>query len=211
MQQPIWLASYPRSGNTLLRTVLWQCLGLRSASIYPNDLGGNQPLSEYVGHIEYGSDRRHRFPMGNPNLLKTHEPPADDRPAIYVVRDGRAACVSLWEFYNRSLPLENVIQGGHRFGTWSAHLQAWKPWKRPHTLLLRYEDIVNDLPRVLKHLSALLGAEIRTTKLPPREEIASSDGRWVRKKTDWKQVYSPEQLALFYTVNKSMMKRLGYR
>jgi len=38
----IWLASYPRSGNTYLRTMLWHCFGLRSASIYPNDLGGNK-------------------------------------------------------------------------------------------------------------------------------------------------------------------------
>lgn len=211
MQRHIWLASYPRSGNTLLRTVLWQCLGLRSASVYPNDLGGNQALSDYVGHVEYGPDRRHHFPAGNPYLLKTHEPPADKNTAIYVVRDGRAACVSLWEFYNRSLPLEDIIRGGHRFGTWSAHLQAWKPWKRPQTLLLRYEDIVDDLLTVLKKLSTVLDTEIKTTQLPARNSIAGADGRWVRKKSDWRQVYTGEQLELFNSVNKVMMKKLDYR
>ena len=58
----IWLASYPRSGNTFLRTILWHCFGLRSASVYPQDLGGNRALEGYVGHIETvrmeGSDFR---------------------------------------------------------------------------------------------------------------------------------------------------------
>ncbi len=46
--QVIWLASYPRSGNTLLRTVLYQCFGIQSASVYPNDLGGNKALQSYT-------------------------------------------------------------------------------------------------------------------------------------------------------------------
>ena len=64
----IWLASYPRSGNTLLRTVLWHCFGLRSASLYPEDLGGNAALKSYIGHVDHselefiGPDRQIRFP-----------------------------------------------------------------------------------------------------------------------------------------------------
>jgi len=30
----IWLASYPRSGNTLLRVILKHCFGLSSQSVY---------------------------------------------------------------------------------------------------------------------------------------------------------------------------------
>jgi len=33
----VWLASYPRSGNTYLRAILWTCFGLRSASVYADD------------------------------------------------------------------------------------------------------------------------------------------------------------------------------
>ena len=70
----IWLASYPRSGNTLLRTVLWHCFGLRSASLYPEDLGGNKELKRYIGHIDQselefvGPDLKIRSP-GNSTLL----------------------------------------------------------------------------------------------------------------------------------------------
>jgi len=102
-QSVIWLASWPRSGNTLLRTVLWHCFKLKSASVYPNDLGGNKKLGKNVGHIEYDANRQLKFPKGKPRLVKTHEPPRNNASAIYVVRDGRAACVSLWNFYNKKL------------------------------------------------------------------------------------------------------------
>ena len=181
-QPVIWLASYPRSGNTLLRTILWQCFNLRSASIYPNDLGGNKSLETYVGHIEHSADGQIQFPNKSTPLLKTHEPPTDKGTAIYIVRDGRAACVSLWEFYKRGLPLEAVIEGQHRFGTWSGHLSEWKPWNRPNTLFLRYEDMASDLPSVLTKLGKFLNAKTIADQIPNRDSIAGADGRWVRKR-----------------------------
>ena len=48
-----WLASYPRSGNTYLRTILFNCFGIKTASIYPNDLGGNKTLENFVNSKEY--------------------------------------------------------------------------------------------------------------------------------------------------------------
>ena len=97
----IWIASYPRSGNTFLRTILWYSFGLRSASIYPNDLGGNRALEEYVGHIEHGPKMQMQLQENGAQLVKTHECATDNNPAIYVVRDGRAACVSFWKFYKK--------------------------------------------------------------------------------------------------------------
>lgn len=210
-QHIIWLASYPRSGNTLLRTVLWHCLGLRSASIYPLDLGGNTALENYVGHIEHSRDGRIAFPEGALPLIKTHGHPSKPQgKTIYIVRDGRAACVSLWEFYNRSIAMDSVIQGHHRFGTWARHLSTWKPWERKNTLLLRYEDIVDNLPSVLDSLSRFLNRKIIAPGIPEREHIADVDGRWVRKKTRWQSVLSDEQLKLFNTVNRKMMRKMMY-
>lgn len=208
--QTIWLASYPRSGNTLLRTVLYQCFGLVSASIYPNDLGGNKELESYVGHIEHGDKGKISFPDGAIPLVKTHEPSPDDGGAVYVVRDGRAACVSFWEFYRRRLPLEAVIAGQHRFGTWANHLSAWQPWARQNTLLLKYEDVVSDLPIVLERLSGFLNAEIINSKIPKRETVAGVDGRWVRKKSDWREVMTDKHIELFHQTNGWMMEKMGY-
>ena len=206
----IWLASYPRSGNTFLRTVLWHCFGLRSASVYPNDLGGKQELANYVGHIEHGPNQPIRFQMGGLPLLKTHELPSDGHPAIYVVRDARAASVSLWHFYKKKIPLQSIIAGQQRFGTWTHHVAAWKPWERPHTLLIKYEDMIDDLPLVLSKVGSFLDRKILSMRVPDRNTVAGIDGQWVRTKSDWRSEIADAQLAQCNEINHAMLQKMGY-
>ena len=206
----IWLASYPRSGNTFLRTILWHSFGLRSASVYPNDLGGNRTLEEYVGHIEHGPNLQTQLQVNGAPLVKTHEYAKDNKPAIYVIRDGRAACVSLWRFYNGNIPLEAVIEGQHRFGTWSSHVESWSPWTRPNTLLLKYEELRDNLPNALRKISYFLKKEIINESIPDRNTIAKSDGKWVKTKTSWKSELSGANLKRFIQINKGVLKKSGY-
>lgn len=191
--------------------ILWHCFGLRSASRYQSDFIGNKVLEESIGHVEHGSELDAWWATTEIPLIKTHEHHIDDnRPAIYVVRNGCAACVSLWEFYGKTVTLEDIISGEHFFGSWSAHLNAWKPWERPGTLLLSYEEMVANLPSVLERLSQFLGVNIRSDKIPNRDSIASMDGRWVRMKGDWRTVMNDAQLTLFEHVNGVMMRQLRY-
>jgi hypothetical protein len=206
----IWLASYPRSGNTLLRTILWHCFGLRSASLYPNDLGGNRDLENYVGHIEHGPDGQPAFPGNSPFLIKTHENPADAHPAIYIVRDGRAVCASMWRFYREQYPIEAIVEGQHRFGTWSSHVASWNPWDRPDTLLVKYENMTDNLRGVLETISLFLGRAILTDRIPDRDTMANIGGRWVRRQGDWKSVMSGTLLERFYEINGEMLRKLDY-
>jgi hypothetical protein len=206
----IWLASYPRSGNTLLRTILWHCFGLRSGSVYPNDLGGRKGLEHYVGHIEQSADGDICFSAGAPHLIKTHGRPRDDARAIYVVRDARPVSVSLWHFYRKALSLEAVIKGQHRFGTWSAHLLAWQPWSRAGTLLLRYEELVGDLAPVLGRLGAFLGRSAISECIPERGAVVGVDGQWVRPPSDWRSEMPPGLLTLCNEINRDLLVRLGY-
>jgi hypothetical protein len=206
----VWLASYPRSGNTFLRTMLWQCLGLRSASVYPSDLGGNKALEEYVGHIEHDQNGRMLFPKDSIPLIKTHELPTDDRPAIYVIRDGRDACISMWKFYRKSLPIEAVVRGQHRFGTWASHVDSWHPLDRPNTLLLKYEKMVVDLSATLNQLSVFLGREIVNDTVPDRGTIAGSDGRWVKAKASSESVLPGDILEEFNRTNERVLRLFGY-
>ena len=71
----IWLASYPRSGNFLARTILFNCFNIKSAAIYPNDCD-NKKLSNYIGHLDhFESDTAKmniNFPVGQPKIVKTH-------------------------------------------------------------------------------------------------------------------------------------------
>jgi len=199
----VWLASYPRSGNTFLRTLLWQCFGLRSASVYPNDLGGNKQLEEYVGHIEHGIDKQIQFPKNNIPLVKTHEYNRDNHPALYVIRDGRAASISLWKFYSKRISLESIIKGQHRFGTWSNHLQSWHPWNRPNTLLIKYEDMKNNRQAVLNNISHFLECDIINKNILDRDTIASIDGRWVKAKSHWRSEFSDDLLKQFNQINSA--------
>lgn len=205
----IWLASYPRSGNTFLRTILWHCFGLRSASVYPNDLNGKQALANYVGHIDQGRNQPVQFQLGGLPLLKTHEHPPDNYPAIYVVRDPRAASVSLWHFKKKKIPLRAIMSGQHQFGTWADHVAAWEPWVRPNTLLIKYENMTNDLPTTLEAISSFLDRNILASKIPDRNIVAGIDGQWVRTKSDWRSQITDAELIQCNEINQVMMQKMG--
>ena len=209
--KPIWLASYPRSGNTLVRTILFHCFNLKTGSVYGADFDGNESLEKYVGHIEQNEDRSISFPDGNLPIIKTHALHNGDNFSIYVVRDGRAAAASLWEFTNPKVSMENIIEGRHKFGKWCDHLEFWKPLSRHNTLFLRYEDILDDLDASLLKLSNFLEREILTTELPSRDLIAQNDGKWVRKKTDWKEVLTDKDLVRFNEINNQYLDQYGYK
>ncbi|MFY0692213.1 MAG: sulfotransferase domain-containing protein [Paracoccaceae bacterium] len=208
----IWLASYPRSGNTFLRTILNSCFGFKSGSIYPNDMAGNKALEAYVGHLEH-SDRSIRFPPGQPPLIKTHELDKNKNiKTIYTVRNGLDSVKSIYAFYNQQISLERISRGEFRFGTWANHVQSWAPWDRGNTLFLRYEDLTDEEKRddLLEQMAKFLGAEIKTRTIPPRDKIASSDGRFVRSLEAKRTELTEEQKQIFYEHNGKMMEFLGY-
>jgi len=207
---PLFVSSYPRSGNTFLRTVLFQCFNLKSGSVHANDLDGNIKLENYTGHIEHNEDGSITFPEGQFPIIKTHGENIPNAPTIYVLRDGRAVTVSLWEYYGRKISISDIIEGNHSFGKWSDHINSWDPLFRPNTLLLKYEDILTNLDSVLLKLSVFMNRDVLIHKLPSRETIAEDDGRWVRKKTNWESELSGENLDRFNELNKTLLKQFGY-
>jgi hypothetical protein len=160
-----WLASYPRSGNTLLRVILRHCFGQSSQSIYGDDEFSDPAVRSMVGHEPVGGDP-HGFIQqaqqdGRTLYVKTHEPPPADRhPAIYVVRDGRSAVVShahfLREILGHDITLGEVI-GGKMGLSWSQHVKAWALPARTRTLVVRYEDLAAGDARALASISDFIG------------------------------------------------------
>jgi len=113
-----WLASYPRSGNTLLRVILKHCFGQASQSIYSDAEFSDPTVCAMVGHEPVGHDPNAFIQQarqdGRSLYVKTHGLPATDRhPAITVVRDGRSGVVShahfLREILGRGVTLADVI------------------------------------------------------------------------------------------------------
>ncbi|HMH65198.1 MAG TPA: sulfotransferase domain-containing protein [Rhizomicrobium sp.] len=161
----VWLASYPRSGNTLLRVILKHCFGEASQSIYHDDEFSDPAVRSVVGHEPVGDDPHGfiaRAQQGGRTLyVKTHELPAEDHnPAIYVVRDGRSAVVShahfIREILGRDVTLADVIRGWQS-AHWSRHVKAWALPTRAATLVVRYEDLAAGDARTLAAISAFIG------------------------------------------------------
>ncbi|HMJ91237.1 MAG TPA: hypothetical protein VK530_15560, partial [Candidatus Acidoferrum sp.] len=87
----VWLASYPRSGNTFFRIVLHHVYNLKTFSVYNDPELEKIGVAEVVGHETMPASLDELRSSSEVFFVKTHELPADKDPAIYIVRDGRDA------------------------------------------------------------------------------------------------------------------------
>lgn len=209
--KPLFLASYPRSGNTYLRTILNQCFDLKSASVYPNDLADNAALEKLVGHVELienGKITTKPF-LNKPFLIKTHELNHTDAKSIYVVRDAYSVMLSLHKFFNYEISLEDVIKGKHRWGIWADHVENWTRDTSEQKLILKYEDLRDNLDESLIKLSNFLGVEVLNNKMMPRDKI--SDGKFVNKEgKPWQEKMEKHHVELCTRINLIQLTKLGY-
>jgi hypothetical protein len=160
----VWLASYPRSGNTMLRIILRNVFDLTSTSLYPGEILGLDKfanVSAIVGHYERPADLRHRSESAHGlQLVKTHGYPTDALPAIYIIRDGRMAIVSYFH-YLRSLArvettIGDILAGRLWPGSWSDHYRQWKPRERSGTLFLRFEELRDENAKACQKIAEFL-------------------------------------------------------
>ena len=167
----VWLASYPRSGNTLLRTVLRHAFGQRSYSIHNDKFGDDTDavVADLVGHLPIDvpiDDFLKQSCAGNRlTLIKTHDAPLaayDSETVIYVVRDGRSVVVSYLNYLRRvmrrpNVTLDHVIRGQNvKFGDWSSHIVNWHPTVRSRALIVRYEVLAYDTAKAIRAISDFL-------------------------------------------------------
>jgi hypothetical protein len=207
----IWLASYPRSGNTMMRVVLAQCFGLPSAAIYREDLDGNRELQALTGRIAPSEEGVIDFGDAPVRVLKTHSPPQDASKAIYIVRNGIDAVASFHDHSGRRIPIPTLITGRPGLPSWSGHVAWWQPQVRPDTLLLRYEEIVADMSGTIDRIAHFLGLVPRARTIPSRDELASVDGKWIRSASaPGRTVLSDAQVEQFWQVNGPTMEAYGY-
>lgn len=219
--RPVWIASYPRSGNTFLRIVLQNIFHLPTYSVYYVE-GQNfsDPSAEALEEAPVLPRNWRELISSEPGatltLIKTHDPPPDDSPAIYLVRDGRAAIDSYFHYQRKFAfdkpSLTEVIAGACQFGAWSAHLRAWAPLSRPNTLFLRYEDLVNRPMALIPSLSEFLQVQPAEGQLPTFEELKQRYPAFFRRgqNEDFLKAWTPGQAALFNSLHESVMKELGY-
>ena len=220
----VWLASYPRSGNTFTRVILNEVFGIKTRSLSGDGddrvFSVNSKVLDAVGHLKSESRGFELIQEARQSsdiyVVKTHEPPLTDDPAIYIVRDGRAAVVSYFHYLNdienALVSLESVIDGKVYAGSWSDHFAAWRPIERPGTLVLRFEDITRDPSVMIDRLGDFISVKPRATRLRTFDDLHNLYPKFFRKGDDVSNIREiSAHLPRFIQLHGALMQRLGYR
>ncbi|MEM1319708.1 MAG: glycosyltransferase [Bacteroidota bacterium] len=220
----IWLASFPRSGNTFFRNVLHEVYGISSSTFH---LDAQRPLDQ---HYE-------QFPVVKTHLLPGHlKPNSQDIKSVYILRDGRDALVSIAhhrkdivqpgsDFYNNLLEAILALGGSH-FGGWSENVRQWT---ERADVVIRFEDLIQNPIQEIEKLRGLLDLPTpQLDKLPTFESLkfgrpAYGGGKgkdfdsqrlqkhFRRGKVGaWKEEMPPELEHLFWCQHGATMEKWGY-
>ncbi len=216
----IWLASFPRSGNTLLRTILNKTMDIDTLSDnIPTVLSEGVRRSIGMKDItdNWENFYAHATRSDETILVKTHLPPRDNQPAIYIVRDGRKACLSYSHFHQRFTKppypsLRDLVLGADYYGGWAEHYRKWQG--RDNTFVVRYEDLLNPSVTVLKQLAERVhhSGDI-VPWVNPFTELHREEPNFFREgQAEWQgdQAWTPLVNALFFHLNGGLMVELGY-
>jgi hypothetical protein len=214
----ICIASYPRSGNTFLRHILWDVYGIFSWNnhdryCYIRDCVNSEWVRPHdsfrINGRSYEPEVLHS--MLQSRVIKTHDLPERMKPflrtrpfVISLIRDGRDAVVS--EAHHRSdiiqpgspylKNLEEAITAkrGSHFGGWSENVKAWL---RKADLVIHFEQLITEPERITLLLAARLGLpEPDLSKLPTFESQRAGKGAFT---TNEKEIeYRDEFTKLFF-------------
>jgi sulfotransferase family protein len=217
----IWLASYPRSGNTLLRLIFKEVFGSKTYGKGYRAPGEHIPaLHDLTGTAQLDGPWPEAYPRMTASrelcLVKTHDPPEDNAKTVYVARNGLAAVISyqhyLHDLQQRTFSLEDIILGKPRFGSWGYHLDLWQPFDRPNTLFLKYEDLVERPDEQIDKVSEFCGLRPQKTWTNEFDKLHALHPAFFRKGQtgDASADFSEAQRDLFWSLHGDWMQRLGY-
>jgi len=231
----VYLASYPRSGNTWLRFQLVEILAGRSAE-FDNV---NRLIPEMGIHGKTPS-----LLPGGGRLIKTHEPYRPNyKRAVYIYRDLRDCLLSM---HSRETELGLIhidldtflplfLEGrASGFGPWQDHVNSWlsSPLpKRGDMCVIRFEELRKNPADALREITDFLGVKVdrgvieaavanntldrmkekekRSVNLPKSN---TEEGRFVRKGAigGWRARFSEDQIRLVDQFAGPILERLGY-
>jgi len=222
----IWLASFPRSGNTFFRNILFDVYGIESSEFHKET--NKNVLDNFAS-----------FPVVKTHLLP-HQLPEDlqSKKAVYLIRDGRDALVSIAHHrkdivvpgsnYYKNLVEAILARGGSFFGGWSMNVEQWTS---KADIIIRYEDLIKDPIRQTERLREIMELpEPKLENLPTFQSLKKGKSRYgsgEKKKTEQVKAYADKffrrgvvgsyknempkvfQL-LFWFKNKKQMKANNY-
>jgi hypothetical protein len=230
----VLIASYPRSGSTWLRLMLYDVL--------TGEPSGFDVVNQAIPYV--GRQRRARplLPKGG-RLLQTHERlPGRGIRVVYVVRDMRDVLVSEYRAQRRagtqlnSLDefVRNFLKGQvHEFGSWQEHVSSWLSASRHADMfLLRYEDLRVATEAKMRELLQFLDLQTPAPKISAAIQSNSLERMQKKEATaspaafatvdqglrfvgeglveGWRRRLTPEQVQAIERESGSLLSHLGY-
>jgi hypothetical protein len=160
----IWLASYPRSGNSLIQSILRDCMGLRITHFAQHLKKEERPESANEGnsHEAWTKFYARASQDDEIHLVKTHHLPLDESPAILILRDGRKCCWSYLDLKRRiknnyDVSLMDLVLGADGHGDWTTMVRSWRGQKKGALFEARYEDCIHATPEKVQELADFIG------------------------------------------------------
>ena len=226
----VWLASYPRSGNTFFRVVLHHVYNLKTFSVYDEAEAG---VADVTGHEKLPAPLTELAAAPETYFIKTHNLPQDNAPAVYLVRDGRDALVShanyllSFRMKEKEIPLshapvrrfeqvlEDLIADKPRFGGWSGNVRAWVGRPMARTVVIRFEDLIASPQSEVEKGVAALGLNLAALSgevVPDFAALQAQSPEFFRrgKAGAWRDEM-PERLhQLFLRHHRVVLEQFGY-
>jgi estrone sulfotransferase len=233
----VFLASYPRSGNTMLRFILGEVLSGVPSSF--------DHIQRIIPEIGVHGHARPLFDQGRGRVIKTHETYRREYGrAIYIVRDVRDVMLSSFarETALDVLHIDNLdeyvrpfMRGEMtRFGSWQEHVEGWmnSPLaKRGDLLVLSFEEMRQGLESAVARCLEFLGKKVEPgviqnvirgnslEKMRAKEDRAKTlpkspgeEGRWIGKGAiqGWQGKLTERQLKIVDEFAGELLGRLDY-
>ncbi|XP_069549204.1 sulfotransferase family 2, cytosolic sulfotransferase 3 isoform X2 [Brachyistius frenatus] len=234
----VFAVTYPKSGTIWMQEIL--PLVLNGGDLTPVH---TIPNWDRVPWLEEKRLMEVVDKLVSPRALVTHfpfnlMPPSfctSKAKVIYVMRNPKDLMVSSYYFHQMASFLEDpgtfdefmdkFLEGKVLFGKWTDHVKSWKHSELGDRITyITYEEMVQDLPAALRHISDFLGRNLseeviqkiaehcsfKTMKannmsnfsLVPKVYMDNDKSHFFRKGItgDWKNHFSTEQLARFTSV-----------
>jgi sulfotransferase len=184
----LFIASYPKSGTTWMQAIIFHLLSagqipLQHISLFSPFYELNATWNEHDDRICTKYSDNHellRWRVFNTHLLPIMLPKGDSVQYIYVYRNGRDVAISFFHHLSNQVSdgvavddvkqfLTDWSKGTLPFGSWIQHLRCWMTkiddLVISNILLVRYEDLKNDLLSSIARISKFLNHSVTDTRL----------------------------------------------
>ena len=232
-EDDIFVASYPKSGNTWLRFLLARLMAPSELTISFRNIDDFVPDLYRCRNFVDSVQKRPRF-------IKIHEPHIEDYgKAVYIYRDGRDVMISFYHYFKQSKKFEGSFTEFLRAvddfwcGGWMNHVTSAINYakKNPGMIFfIKYEDLLVEPGSWARQLAEFcrlpatpseIEEAIQLTSFSELKKIESQFGpeeldqnnvEFFRagKQKQWKEVFSSEQRALFERKAGPLLQQLGY-